>query len=193
MNQRSQRRERRQIEEEKWSTGQLRKWSTDKLHPDSRKTRKRSKSNGGFQYIFVKNNALKKSGKQELKILELLMWTDSVRLNDKEQHSSVGKSWRRNQESGIWETTGRWKPSSRFLEKKRLTPKHFKWNGRNQLTSHWQVEGSGTKSESLNITKHSYLLKDTMIEVEAEPLPVEGIPPSECWNLERNHIPKALS
>ena len=23
------------IEEEKWSTGQLRKWSTDKLHPDS--------------------------------------------------------------------------------------------------------------------------------------------------------------
>ena len=32
-----------------------------------------------------------------------------------------------------------------------------------------------------------------MIEVEAEPLPVEGIAPSECWNLEKNHIPKALS
>ena len=32
-----------------------------------------------------------------------------------------------------------------------------------------------------------------MIEVEAEPLPMEGIPPSECWNLERNHIRKALS
>ena len=55
------------------------------------------------------------------------------------------------------------------------------------------MEGSGSKSESLNETKHSYLLKDTMIEVEAEPLPVEGTPPLECWNLERNHIPKALS
>ena len=60
------------------------------------------------------------------------------------------------------------------------------------MTSHWQVEGSGSKSENLS-KQHSYLLKDTIIEVEAEPLPLEGIPPSECWNLERNHILKALS
>ena len=32
-----------------------------------------------------------------------------------------------------------------------------------------------------------------MIEVEADPLPVDGITPSECWNLERNHIRKGLS
>ena len=64
---------------------------------------------------------------------------------------------------------------------------------KNQLTSHWQVEGSGSRCESLKDTNHSYLLKDIIIEVEAEPLPLEGIPPSECWNLEWNHIPLALS
>ena len=79
-------------------------------------------------------------------------------------------------------------PHSRLLEKGRLHPNISNRNGRNQLTSHWQVEGSGSKSNSLNKTKHSYLLKDTIIEVKAEPLPVEGIPPSECWNLERNDI-----
>ena len=30
------------------------------------------------------------------------------------------------------------------------------------------MEGSGTKSESLKDTNHSYLLKDIIIEVEAE-------------------------
>ena len=60
------------------------------------------------------------------------------------------------------------------------------------MTSHWQVEGSGSKSD--NLSKTTLLSpKDTIIEVEAEPLPLEGIPPSECWNLERNHILKALS
>ena len=81
-----------------------------------------------------------------------------------------------------------WKVNQ-FAGKRKAPPKHFKRNERNQLTSHWQVEESGSKSESLSKTLHSYLLKDTIIEVEAGPLPVEGIPPSECWNLERNHIP----
>ena len=80
-------------------------------------------------------------------------------------------------------------PSSRFLKKERLHPNISNGNERNQLTSHWQVEGSGSKSESLNKTQHSYLLKDTIVEVEAELLPMEGNPPSECWNLERNQIP----
>ena len=74
-------------------------------------------------------------------------------------------------------------PSSRMLEKERLHINFSNRNGRNQLTSHWQVEGSGSK-----IQIHSYLLKDINKEVEAEPLPLEGIPPSECWNLERNNI-----
>ena len=43
------------------------------------------------------------------------------------------------------------------------------------MTSHWQAEGSGSKSESLNDTNHSYLLKDILKEVEAEALgPVSG-------------------
>ena len=58
------------------------------------------------------------------------------------------------------------------------------------IMSHWQVEGSGGKSESLNDTNHSYPLKDiTKRRLRLLPLPLEGIPPSECWNLEWNHSP----
>ena len=61
--------------------------------------------------------------------------------------------------------------SSRMLEKERLHINISNRNGRNQLTSHWQVEGSWSKSE---ITQnHSYPLKDINKEVEAEPLPLE--------------------
>ena len=43
-------------------------------------------------------------------------------------------------------------PSSRLLEKERLHKNISNRNERNQLTSHWQVEGSGSKSEKLHNT-----------------------------------------
>ena len=47
-------------------------------------------------------------------------------------------------------------PSSRMLEKERLHINISNRNGRNQLTSHWQVEGSGSKSEKLHNTNPQY-------------------------------------
>ena len=69
-------------------------------------------------------------------------------------------------------------PSSRLLEKERIHPNISNRNGRNQLTSHWQVEGSGSKSEKLHNT--NALLSPEGHQQrgqEAEPLPLEGIPP----------------
>ena len=47
------------------------------------------------------------------------------------------------------------------------------------------MEGSGSKSENLS--------KTTLLFPEGHHNRGGGIPPSECWNLERNHILKALS
>ena len=150
-------------------SGPLANWENDQLISCILivwKTRKRYKSNCGFQYIFVKEMPWKvrKTGTQDT-------WTAHV-------NRQCETEWQRtaffcgeelkNQESGIWETTGiRWPPTG-------------KWRDLEVRVKIW-------------VKQHSYLLKDTIIEVEAEPLPLEGIPPSECWNLVRNHILKALS
>ena len=43
-------------------------------------------------------------------------------------------------------------PSYTMLEKRKAAHNISNKNGRNQLTSHWQVEGSGSKSEKLQYT-----------------------------------------
>ena len=55
------------------------------------------------------------------------------------------------------------------------------------------MEGSGSKSESLNETHHSGLLKDTIIEVEAEALAPASVRHSTIRMLEPGKEPHPLS
>ena len=78
-----------------------------------------------------------------------------MRLIDKEQHTIEEKQ--KAEEDEIRKVE-----SERPLEGENQVPDFWKEkgchpneNGRNQLTSQWQVEGSGSKSESLNEANHS--------------------------------------